>query len=147
MAIYNFSGDDVATMYPPSLDTRFYGYAQDPFVSAEIDRALDEAELMGYDLDDPEVMGAWLKNLVNKIKSKFKKKNGGTPTSLSLTTSQGTAQLGPEGVSWTNPVSAATPSAAPAATGAMALLKNPVVLAGAGAVVLLVLMRKKKGRR
>jgi hypothetical protein len=134
--------------YDSPADVIVAGYFDDPLISAELAGMVNEAELLGIDVDDPEIMGAWLKNLVGKIKSKIKAKKGGQAPALSLSTSAGTANIGPNGVTWQDP---ANPNAVSAPVGAMdkikEQLKNPVVLAALiGVPVLFMVMRKKKGK-
>lgn len=148
--------------YPAEVE--LMGVLDDPLTNAELDMILEEAELMGIDLDDPELMGFFLKKLINKIKARFKKKKKGaapsplTPTGLTVTTPAGTAKVGPGGVSFTGKrplmvtptgaIVAAPESAAPG--GIQAMLKNPMFLAAAGGgVLLLILMmqQKKRGKK
>lgn len=136
--------------YPAEIEVM--GYFQDPLLSAEIDSMLDEAEMLGIDLDDPELMGAWLKNLINKIKSRrAAKKAAGTPPAtmptINVQTGQGTASIGPQGVTWTDPATGAPSTAAAAAPGGIAeMLKNPWVIGGgAAALLLLIMMMKRRG--
>lgn len=144
--------------YPAEIE--LMGVLDDAITNQEIDLILDEAELMGVDLDDPELMGFFLKKLINKIKSRFKKKKKGAPspmapTSITMTTPAGVAKVGPGGVSFTGkrPL-AITPTGAivaapPQPTGIQAMLKNPAVLIGGGAglLILFMMMQKKKGKR
>lgn len=140
--------------YPAELE--IMGYFADPSLSEELDEMLTEAEMMGVDFDDPELMGAWLKNLFSKIKSRIqarrkKREAAGQPApSFSIQTPQGAAAIGPGGVSWTGPQAAAAPGLmpAPAAGSNIAeMLKNPMVLAGIGGglLLLMMMMKKRKG--
>lgn len=136
--------------YPAEIEVM--GFFNDPLLSAEIDSMLNEAELMGIDLDDPELMGAWLKNLINKIKArrKAKKEAGQEPAqmpTINVNTGQGTATIGPQGVQWTDPATGAPSTAAAAAPGGIAeMLKNPWVIGGgAAALLLLIMMMKRRG--
>lgn len=119
---------------------RRLGYFDDPLVSAELEGMVDEMELLGYDLDDPEMLGNVFKDLGAKIKSAFQKKKGG---SLSIS---------PAGISYTNPVAPVPTAPAPTAGGKVQeMLKNPLVLGGVavaaiGAVMLLK-GKKKRGRK
>lgn len=149
-------GVDVASIDYPA-DIEVMGYFTDPLIAAELDEMITDAELMGIDFDDPELMGAFFKNLIGKIKSriqarKAKKAAGGAPAdsgfpTLSVQTGQGSASLGPGGITWTGPQAAAA-APAPAAGGMgniQEMLKNPLVLAGiGGGVLLLIMMMKKK---
>jgi hypothetical protein len=122
-------------------------------VTAELNGMVTDAELMGIDFDDPNSWGAFLKTIIGKIKGRIQERKkaraasgqaGGFP-SFSVSTGEGSAQLGPGGLSWTGPQAVGAPGA-PAAGGIADMLKNPLVLAGiGGGVLLLILMMKKKG--
>lgn len=117
-------------------------HLDDPFVAAEIDQMVDQAEMLGIDLTDPEIMGAWLKDLVNKIKNKVKGK------SASVNTGTGTVGIGPQGVTWTDNAPVALPATESPASKVAELVKNPMVIAaGVGIVALLIMSKKKRGRR
>lgn len=149
-------GAETASIPDYPADIEVMGYFDDPLIAAEIDEMITDAELMGIDLDDPELMGAFLKNIIGKIKGAVQKRRAkkaaaggqaqaGFPT-FSVSTGAGSAQLGPGGLTWTDPQAAAV---APAPAGGMGniteMLKNPLVLAGiGGGVLLLVMMMKKK---
>lgn len=149
-----FHNDDMAAMgkclkgnYNNTSDVIVDGYFEDPLISAELSGMIEEAELMGYDLNDPEMLGAWLKSLVTKIKKKVK---GKKMPKVSVDTGTGTAQIGPEGITWTDQqAEAAEAAAVPATTtgGMQGLLKNPLVIAAAVGLPLLLLGMKKKGGR
>ena len=125
----------------------------DPLVVEELMGLAEEAELMGIDLDDPEIMGAWLKNVIGKIKSRIKKRKGGS-VSAKINTGSGTLDVGPQGVQWTDPVKTTTSGIQAAlntpqmtaAAGVATALKNPWVI-GAGAGLLFLMLTKKKGGR
>lgn len=147
-------GADVSIPDYPA-DIEVMGYFDDPLIAAELEEMITDAELMGIDLDDPELMGAFLKNIIGKIKGAVQKRRakreaaggqaGGFP-SFSVSTGEGSAQLGPGGLSWTGPQAAGAAPAAGGTGGIADMLKNPLVLAGiGGGVLLLVLMMKKKG--
>ncbi len=131
--------------YPAELEVM--GFFNDPLLSDEIDALLEEAELMGIDLDDPELMGAWLKKLVGKIRSNFRKRRGKgkkAPVSASVSTPQGSAAIGPGGITWTAPPGASMPMVQPSGGGIADMLKNPMVIAGVGGVALLLFMQMRK---
>ena len=141
--------------YPADIEVM--GYFQDPLLSAELDMMIDEADLMGIDLDDPELMGAWLKNLIGKIKSRIQKRKAakaaggaepGTMPTIAVQTPKGTASIGPGGIQWTDPAAAAAavPSAYQATGGIGEMLKNPWVIGGGAAALLLIIMMMKKKR-
>ena len=117
---------------------RRLGYFDDPLVSAELEGMVDEMELLGYDLDDPEMMGNVFKNIGAKIKTAFNKKKGGS------------LQIGPQGISYTNPVVPVAPAAAPSASDKVKdMLKNPLVLGGtaAAAIAVVMILKKKRGKK
>lgn len=157
-----FRGDDYYETPDYPAEIELMGVLDDPLLGQELDLILDEAELMGIDLDDPELMGFFLKKLINKIKARFKKKKKAAPsplapTGLTLQTRAGTAKIGPKGVSFvgkrplmvtpTGAVVAAQPPG-PAA-GFQEMLKNPMVIAGLVGVPLVLMMvaGRKKGRK
>ena len=117
----------------------------DPMVSREFAGLVKEAELMGVDFDDDEMMSGFLQNVVQKLKDTIQKKKD--TTSFSVTTEEGTTNIGPGGFSFTSSQQGVAPT--PAATGvssAAELLKNPMVLGGIGLFAAIILLRKK-GRR
>jgi hypothetical protein len=140
--------------YPADIEVM--GYFSDPLIAAEIDEMITDAELMGIDLDDPELMGAFLKNIVGKIRGAVQRrkasKKTGAKTSIpqvSISTGAGTAQIGPGGLTWSDPQTGASIQSAgimpTAKTGGISeMLKNPLVLAGIGGGVLLLIMAMKK---
>lgn len=116
----------------------------DPFLTREIDSAVDESLLgFDYDPDDAELMGNIFKDLGKKISSVFKKNKG--KQSLSLNTGEGTLDVSSSGVSFTKPATVSAGGTSPVA-GAAGMLKNPMVLGGIGlaAVAIVVMMTKKK---
>ncbi len=152
--------------YPVEIE--LMGFMQDPLIAAEIEGIIDEAELMGLDINDPELMGGLIKTLVKKIQGAIKrrrarKKAASAPAeipSFSLQTPGGTAAIGPGGISWTGPQAAQAAAAAqaaglqmvpassvqPAGTGGVTeMLKNPIVIAGLVGVPLLLIMMKRRG--
>lgn len=83
-------------------------FLKDPFIHGEINGLVEDAELMGMDFEDPELMGGLIANVVKKIATAVRKRrekkaasgNSSIP-SFSIQTSQGTAALGPGGLTWT----------------------------------------------
>lgn len=147
-------GAEMATIPDYPADIEVMGFFSDPLIAAELDEMVTDAELMGIDFDDAELMGAFLKNLVGKIKGRIQQRKkekaaaggGSTMPTFSIDTGAGSAKLGPGGLTWTDPAAAAV---APAPAGGMGniaeMLKNPLVLAGiGGGVLLLIMMMKKK---
>lgn len=122
-------------------------HLDDPFVAAEIDSLAEQAEMLGIDFNDPEIMGAWLKDLIGKIKKKVqgvKEKKA----SISIDTGEGVAKIGPEGVNWTDPYQSIAPSGgSDVGSKINSLIKNPMVIAAGVGLVALLLLRKKKGGR
>lgn len=141
-------GDDYETPgYPTEIE--LMGALQDPLVLLGIDQALDEAVLLGIDLDDPELLGGWLKKLIKKVKARrAARKKSGQPAAMptiSVDTAQGVASVGPAGVTWTDPATGAVTATAPAATGGIGdMLKNPWVLGGGAALALLLIMSMRR---
>jgi len=84
-------------------------FLRDPFIHGEIDGMIEDAELMGIDIDDSELMGGLIQNVGKKIAGAVRKRReakakSGQSTSfpsLSIQTGQGTAALGPGGITWT----------------------------------------------
>jgi len=134
-------------------------FRRDPFVHGEIEGMINDAEMMGVDIDDPEMMGGIIdvvKKIAGAIKKRRQAKKGSSspaPT-VSVQTSQGTAALGPGGITWTGSV----PQNIPIGSTGMALQTmpqqetildkikaNPALLAGIAAVpIMLMLMSRKK---
>lgn len=136
---------DLIPDYPAEIE--LLGAFRDPLVLMGIDQMLDEAISQGIDLDDPELLGGWLKKLIGKIKKRrAARKKSGQPApipTVSVDTGQGVAQVGPGGVTWTDPVTQA-PVAAPATGGIGDMLKNPWVLGGGAALALLLIMSMRR---
>lgn len=83
-------------------------FLRDPFIHGEINGIVEDAELMGMDLEDPELMGGLIQNIAKKIGAAVRKRReqkaaSGSSTfpSFSIQTGQGTAALGPGGLTWT----------------------------------------------
>jgi len=134
-------------------------FKRDPFVHGEILGIIEDAEMMGIDIDDPEMMGG-IVDVVKKIAGAIKKRrqskksSGSSAPTVSVQTSQGTAALGPAGLSWTGSI----PQNIPIGTTGMALQTmpqqetildkikaNPALLAGIAAVpIMFMLMSRKK---
>lgn len=129
-------------------------HLDDPLIAAEIRGLAEEAVLLGVDLDDPEIMGAWLKNLGKKIKSAFQKKK---IKKISVSSDAGTAELGPSGINITSAKGKSSPAVSVPglltvnqadATGGMAeMLKNPMVISAGLGILALLLMQKKGGKK
>ena len=146
----DLSGDSpVMTRGLTAADFVVSRHLDDPFVAAEVNDMIDRAEMMGVDLSDPEIMGAWLKDLVNKIKTKIKGIKGNEVPKFQVSTEGGVASVGPEGVNWTDSSTLPTASPAPSVSDKLAdMVKNPLVIgAGVGLVALLLLRKRKGGKR
>lgn len=82
-------------------------FMNDPFIHHEIMGMVDDAELMGIDINDPEMMGGLIQNVIKKISTAVRKKreerqkNNSAAPAFSLSTPQGVASIGPGGVQWT----------------------------------------------
>ena len=140
----DFSGDSgLMTRNLSPADFVASRHLDDPFVAEEVNGLIRSAEMMGVDLSDPEIMGAWLKDLIGKIKNKTK---GKSVPEFSVSTTGGTAAVGPTGVTWTDAASVPT-AAVPSISDKMAdMVKNPLVIgAGVGLLALLIMRRKRKG--
>lgn len=114
------------------------GYFDDPLVTAELEGMVDEMDLLGYDVEDPELMGNIFKDLANKIKGAVAKKKGST------------LSVGPQGIQLMNPVTAPAAAPAPVQSQVQTMLKNPLVLGGAAVAVIgviVILKKKKRGRK
>lgn len=134
-------------------------FLSDPFIHGEICGMVDNAEMMGYDFEDSELMGGFIVNAIKKIASNVRKRreakksnSQSTIPSISVQTSQGTAALGPGGLTWTGqqniPIGNTGMSLQTVPQQETILDKvksNPVLLAiPAGALVLFMVMSKKR---
>lgn len=138
-----------------------------------IDNELDTLELMGYDAYSPELMGRVFgrlfrrigarirkrrggkKGLVKRIISRIKKrrrarskKGRGDDYGLSFRSPEGTATIGPEGLSYTDRMKMVRAGMVPpepeGGGNIMAMItKNPMLLAIPAVVVLMFMMKKK----
>lgn len=141
--------------YPEQIIYRDYPFP--PKVSAGIGRlargVVDQAELMGFDINNPELMGAFVANIVGKIKKaiaqKTEKGQSAIPSVSVSIPGKGAAQLGPGGVSWvgTRPQDSGSVSVqtgvAPS-SGVSDLFKNPIVIGAAIGIPLLLMMKGGK---
>lgn len=140
-------------------------FLQDPFIHSEVMGMIEDAELMGNDLDDPEVMGGLIKGIANIVKTIKKRRaarkaSGESAPTLSLQTSQGTAAIGPGGLTWTGapgttaqstlPIGNTGYQIAPVQQGNSIMDKikqNPALIAGAVAIpVLLMVLSKSRSK-
>jgi hypothetical protein len=137
-------------------------FLKDPFIHGEICGIVEDAELMGMDLNDPELMGGLIANVVKKIatavrKRRAKKASSGQSTipQFTMQTSQGTAALGPGGLTWTGQQSIPIGNTGmalqtmPQSETIMDKIKNnPALLAiPAGGIVLFMMMSKRKEKK
>lgn len=133
-------------------------FLSDPFIHGEICGMVDNAEMMGYDFEDSELMGGFIANAVKKIASAVRKRREAKSNtqssvpSISVQTSQGTAAFGPGGLTWTGqqniPIGNTGMSLQTQPQQETILDKvksNPVLLAvPAGMLVLFMVMSKKR---
>lgn len=134
---------------------RYFG---NPQIQNELDQMTEEATLLGIDLSDPEMLGGFLKKLARRIKRRVRARirarrarRGSRPRApISVTTSRGTATMGPGGFSFVSPEAEAMPQeyapTALAPTGGIMdmIRRNPMLLAiPGGALLLLVVMRRR----
>lgn len=135
-------------------------FLKDPFIHGEINGIVEDAELMGMDIEDPELMGGLIQNVVKKIAGAVRKrreakaKSGSSNIpSFSIQTGQGTAALGPGGLTWTGqqniPIGNTGMSlqTVPQSESILDKIKsNPALLAiPAGGLILFMVMSKKRG--
>ena len=102
-----------------------------------------QAKMSGVDFENPEMMGTWLKDIGNKFKAAINKTK-----SLQLTTDRGTAQLGPQGITWTDQQQQeenVPGEVQQASSGLSGMLKNPMVIGAAISLAALLLSKKRKG--
>lgn len=135
-------------------------FLKDPFINGEINGLVEDAELMGIDIDDPELMGGLIANAVKKIAAAVRKRRAAKASSgsssmpsFSLQTAQGTAALGPGGITWTGqqniPIGSTGMSlqTAPQSETIMDKIKsNPALLAIPAGGLLLFIMMSKRGK-
>lgn len=137
-------------------------FMKDPFIHREVMGMVEDAELMGVDFDDPEIMGGFIQNVAKKIATAVRKrrearqaKNEPAP-SFSVQTPQGTAALGPGGISWTGQVPSNIPigntgyQIAPVQQQGSIFDKikeNPALLALAGIPIVLLMMKPKRSEQ
>lgn len=103
-----------------------------PEVEGELDQIADEVTLLGY-ADSPELLGSTLSKWVRKLRKKIHKRKKGLKLSLALAPGRAA------------PGAMVAPTTDTGAGGIMDTLKSPLVLGGAALLVLLMVMRKKKG--
>lgn len=138
-------------------------FLKDPFIHGEINGIVEDAELMGMDIEDPELMGSLIQNVVKKIAGAVRKrreakaKSGQSSSfpSVSIQTGQGTAGIGPGGITWTGqqniPIGNTGMSlqTTPQSETIMDKIKsNPALLAiPAGAMMLFMVMSKRGSKK
>lgn len=143
-----------------------YGLVSGEYMGNEeidIDSLLDDAELMGYDLDDiynnPEMLGKggfrrFLRRVAGRIRERIQarraRKSGGSrgdeqsdnPYTISMP--QGSLSMSQSGISWVrSPTGQMVPVPQQQAGVMGTITKNPAILIG-GAVLLVLLLKKKK---
>lgn len=137
-----------------------YFMGNDDLVSL-VDTEIENAELMGYDIENPEVMGGIFKKLFTKIKKeiKYKKRKkaeaaSGTraattdqPQNFSLNTPFGTGQYTKgSGFSFLKPQTGTGITPQQNTNIMDTVTRNPAILIGGIAIVYL-LMQKKSGKK
>jgi hypothetical protein len=129
-----------AQRFYPNMYMQLSGDEIDNIIEGE----LQDAEVMGYDIENnPELMGAWLKNLIGKIKAKVQAKRAAkSGGGYSIAAPFGTANYDPAtGLSFTNNQ---TPNVTPD-TSIQSKLKDPKMLAiGAAAILAIAYFATKK---
>lgn len=123
----------------------------DPLIAAEIRKMYKAAELMGIDTSDPELMGAFFQALKKKISAgigNLKKSftGGGKPKAITVQTEKGTVSLSPSGATWTDAAQPSLPVSAASGINQTVsnLMKNPIAIAAAIGIPLLLLKRGKR---
>lgn len=102
--------------------------------------AIDRAELMGYDTSNPEVLGNIFKKIIDKIRAKRASSGGGD---FSITTPKGSFSLTQKGASIESPTGTAVLQTKSTKSDFSNLFKgNNLLYIGAGALVLLLLLKK-----
>ena len=139
-------------------------YRRDPFVQSELKKMMRNAELMGIDLRNPEILNGFLTNVIGTVKEfaqgVFNKTSDAAKSipTVTLMTDRGTTTLAPGAISYvTNqPIQtvASTPGAGlstiqTASTSIMDVVKqNPAIIAAAiGIPLILILTSKKKSKK
>lgn len=133
--------------------------------ATDIDALLDNAELMGYNMDDvynnPEMLGGPFRNLfkriAGRIRSRIAARRGGGGSSrgnddyvsdsspFSVSTPGGTMSLSDSGFTYIRSPSGKMIMVPKPAQSAMdSITKNPAILIGGVAVLILLLKKKKK---
>lgn len=128
----------------------------DTIYGDDVDRIIDEYGLMGSDLENV-YMGGWLKNLVNRIKTRVRERRAqraaaGIPSQYAISTPGGTVSAGAGGFSYmpTGGGQGIQAGLVPVETqqaGIMGTLqKNPMLMMLPVAFLALMMMKKKGGK-
>ena len=146
-----------------------YGLVSGEYMGDEvtdIDNMLDDAELMGYNLEDiyndPDMMGGKFRNLIkriggrirDRIRARIARRRGGGGSSrddsqndqpFSISTPGGTMSLSDSGFTYVRTADGKMVMVPKPAQSAMdTITKNPAILIGGIAVLILLLKKKKK---
>lgn len=112
----------------------------------------DTALQMGYDLENPEHLSGFIKNIIGRIKTRIQERkaqraaSGQVAQPWAVSTPAGTLSLSPDSgnVDVTSPIN--TGGTQPLKAGVQdfsSMMKNPLVIVGAAALIIMVLSAKK----
>ncbi len=117
-----------------------------------VDNMTNYVEMMGWEdyLDDPELMGGFLRRLFKRIKKRIRarrarRKAAGAPPvddSVLLRTPAGTASIGPDGVSLTKPAPLLPKKTAKAGFDFDSIMNNPMAIVAIGLLIMVLMKRK-----
>ena len=107
---------------------------------------VDFRNKLNYDTHEIELMGTWLRSVIDKVKEEARKTKG-----VQIITEEGKAQFGPSGISWTDTGRGSglqTSSVAPEPTKTQLALKNfisnPLVFGTAVSLAFMMLKNRRK---
>jgi hypothetical protein len=137
-------------------------YTKDPFIRSELKGIVKNAELMGINLRNPEILNGFLSDMVGTVKEfaqgVFNKGSAAATTipTVTLMTDRGTTTLGPGSISYvTNkPIQTVTTTQGgglttiqSASTSMLDVVKqNPLIIAAAVGIPLILILTQKKKR-
>ncbi len=137
----------------PYYDVNNYEVMGDNDEENFLDDMTNYVEMMGWEgyLDDPELMGGFLKRLFQRIKKRIrarraKRKSSGAPPvvdELLVTTPAGSAKVGPRGISLTKP-DPLLPERRTKKSGfdVNSIMSNPMAIVAIGLLLMVLLKRK-----